>query len=60
VDNQYPICMNLTPRAWSALVYLRSLAEEVDPERLMIDALITAARAQGWNDPDPSAPPEKG
>ena len=50
MEPQYPVCVNLTPRAWRALVYLRSLAEEVDPELLMIDALIAEARARGWKD----------
>ena len=49
---QYPVSLNLTPRAWRALLYLCNLTEEVDPERVMVDALIAEARARGWEDPE--------
>jgi len=48
VEPKYPICMNLTPRVWSALVYLRGLSEEVD-----LEALMAEARSRGWTDPGP-------
>ncbi len=56
MENQYPICMNLDPETWSALVYLRSLSEDVDPERLMAEALLRAARERGWEEPGARAP----
>ena len=55
MEPKYPICMNLTPRVWSALVYLRGLSEEVDPEALMTEALLAEARSRGWPDPKPGS-----
>lgn len=56
METRYPICMNLDPRTWSALVYLRSLPEDVDPERAMFEALLRAARERGWEEPGARAP----